>query len=70
MTEYWYIWYTIYENGKPIRRGRYPRSYRGREGARHRAKQMWGDNLFSPIPGTPYVRKWIVSETNPWKENE
>lgn len=67
--EYWYIWYTLYENGKPIKRGRHTRSYRTRYGARACAKRMFGDDSFRPVPGTPYVRKWIISETNPWKEN-
>lgn len=69
MLDYWYIWYTIYEDGKPITRGRYTRSYRTKSSARRKAKQMWGDdsvNSFNPIPGTNYIRKWIVSETNPW----
>ena len=64
--DYWYIWYTIYENGKPIQRGRYHRSYRHKHSAQHRAKQMWGEDTFIPITGTTYKRKWIVSETNPW----
>ena len=69
MLEYWYIWYIIYEDGKSVERGKYPRSYRSRDGARRRAIQMWGfdpnDDLI-PIPGTNRFRKWIVSETKPW----
>ena len=68
MLEYWYIWYEILEDGKRIKTGRYPRSYRWRRSAQDRAKQMWGIDLYSPIPGTNYVRRWAVSEKNPFEE--
>lgn len=68
MPEYWYIWYEVYEDGKKINRGRYYRSYRAKDSAVRRAKQMWGEALYNPLTGTTHTIKWIVSETNPFEE--
>lgn len=68
MIEYWYIWYETFENGKPIGRGRYHRSYRSYSGARGRAKQMWDKPLYNPLTDTTIVHRWKVSQECPWKD--
>lgn len=57
-TEYWYIWMKYYDlAGTEIGEGVHPTPYKYKGSATRRAKQLWGDN--------PQV-KWIVSQTNPW----
>lgn len=70
MPEYWYIWYEVFEDGVKIGEGRYHRSYRSKKSAQYRAKQMWGIDLYSPITGTTFTRKWTVSETCPWADKK
>ena len=60
-TEYWYIWYEIFENGKRVKTGKHHRSYRNRGSARRKAYELYGD-----IPNL----RWTVSETCPWEEKK
>lgn len=57
-TEFWHIWYEIFENGKLVKTGQYHRSYRTKQGARRKAYEVYGD--------VPHLR-WTVSETCPWE---
>lgn len=66
MIEYWYIWYRAYSNGVLIGEGRYCRSYRTRQGARGRAKQMWGKPLYNPLTNITTEYVWKVSQVYPW----
>lgn len=68
MPEYWYIWFEIFDDGKKVGEGRYPRSYRRRRNAERRAIQMWGREIYSPVGNTTLKRKWTVSETCPWEK--
>ena len=68
MLEYWYIWYKIFENDVMIGKGRYPRSYRGRDGATKRAKQMWSTPQYNPLTNSTVKYMWVVSQEYPWEE--
>lgn len=67
---YYYIWFKVYEDGKLIGSGRYHQAYTHKQNAERRAKQMWGEDHYSPMTKTTISRKWIVSQTNPWIEEE
>lgn len=66
--DYWYIWYEIFEDDKSVGKGRYTKAYTHKSSAVRRAKQMWSKDLYNPMTKTLIKRKWIVSQTNPWKE--
>ena len=66
--DYWYIWYEIFEGNRSVGKGRYTTAYKYKSNAERRAKQMWSKDLYVPITNTLIKRKWIVSQTNPWKE--
>ena len=66
---YWRIWFTVYEDDKPIGAGVWHRAYAHKSSAVRRAKQMWDKDVYSPMTGTTIKRKWIVSQTNPWSAN-
>lgn len=65
---YWYIWNEVFENGKSVSRGRYPRAYKHKSSAQRRAKQMWGEPKYDPIADITQHRIWIISQTNPWED--
>ena len=58
-TEFWHIWYEIFENGKLVKTGQYHRSYRNKNGASRKAHELYDD--------IPHLR-WTVSETCPWEK--
>lgn len=66
MPNYWYIWYEVFEDGKPVGRGRYNQAYSYKSTAVRRARQMWSEELYNPMTNTTIRRKWIVSQFNPW----
>lgn len=68
--DYWYIWYEIYENGKPTmnNKGRYFRPYKYKCNAERRARQMYGTSLYDPRSNHLQERRWIVSQSNPWED--
>lgn len=68
--DYWYIWYEIFEDGKSLGKGRYVTAYKHKSSAVRRAKQMWSADLYNPMTGTLIERIWIVSQTDPWEEEE
>jgi hypothetical protein len=70
MDGYWYIWFEIFEDNKFVSRGRYYYPYLSKSSAERRAKQMWSSDLYNPMTKTLLSRKWIVSQTNPWEEND
>ena len=56
----WKIWMKYYnQDGKVIGYGVHPQEYTRKSSAVRRAKQLWGANP---------ACKWIVSQTNPWVE--
>ena len=67
MQEYWRIYYEVYEDGKSVGRGVYPRSYRSKCYATHKARELWGDPVYEPLTGKTVTYDWVVSEINPWK---
>lgn len=69
MTNYWYIWYEIFENGESVSKGRYYYAYRYKSNAVRRAKQMWSEDFYMPLTDSLIHREWIVSQTNPWEED-
>ena len=68
MTNYYYIWYEIFENGESVSRGRYHYAYHYKHNAVRRAKQMWSKDLYVPMTKSVIHRKWIVSQTCPWED--
>jgi len=68
MTNYYYIWYEIFENGESISKGQYHYAYRYKSNAVRRAKQMWSKDLYVPMTDTTIHREWIVSQTCPWED--
>ena len=70
MNENWYIWYELYEDGKPLAhsRGRYHRPYKYKSSAERRARQMWSKGFIDPRTGGILTHKWIISQTNPWED--
>ena len=70
MTNYYYIWYEIYENENLVSRDRYPTAYKYKykHNAVRRAKQMWKNDLYIPMTKSVIHRKWIVSQTCPWED--
>lgn len=68
MTNYYYIWYEIYENDILTHRDRYRTGYKYKQNARRRAKQMWKNDIYIPMTKSVIHRKWIVSQTCPWEE--
>lgn len=68
MTNYYYIWYEIYENENLVSRDRYPTAYKYKHNAVRRAKRMWSKDLYVPMTKSVIHRKWIVSQTCPWDD--
>jgi hypothetical protein len=64
--DYWHIWFEVFEDDKQIGRGVWYYPYKHKSSAVRRAKQMWSEDLYSPITGTTIKRKWVVSKTNPY----
>lgn len=66
----YYIWYEIYENGRPIKnnKNRYFRPYKYKANAERRARQMWSSDVYDPNTNALIERKWIVSQTCPWED--
>lgn len=69
MNDYWRIWFKVYENDKLVGAGVWHKSYKYKQNAVRRAKQMWGEDLYIPITNTTIRREWVVSQTNPWNTN-
>lgn len=68
MPERWYIWYKVFSNGVQIGKGRYYRSYRHKNGAERRARQMWGKPLHNSLTDTTIKYLWVISEDCPWED--
>jgi hypothetical protein len=66
----WKIWFEVYENGKPLVKGKgcYHKTYKYKSNAVRRAQQMWGSNLYDPNANVLQERRWVVSQTNPWED--
>ena len=62
----WKIWFEVFEDGEKIGGGVWLKSYKHKSSAVRRARQRWGNDLYSPITGTTISRKWIVSQSNPY----
>lgn len=66
MTDLWYIWFEVFENGNKIGSGVWHRGYSYKKNAIRRAKQMWDKDLYNPMTGSIISRKWVVSQSNPF----
>ena len=59
MREYWRIYYEVFEDGKEIGRGVYPRSYMHKDSAVRRANKLWSEPQYNPLTNTTITRRWF-----------
>jgi hypothetical protein len=67
---YWYIWVKVYEDDKYIGSYMYHKGYKHKSSAERRARTLWGLPHVDLMTGTIVTRKCIISQTNPWTEEE
>lgn len=68
MREYWRIYYEVFEDGKKIGRGVYPKSYKYKQDAQRRAKKMWGEPQYNQLTNTTITYEWQICQNNPWEK--
>ena len=63
----WLIWFEVYKNGKKIGAGVWHQKYKYKGNAVRYAKKRFDTTRIDRC-GDVYTRKWIVSQTNPWRK--